>query len=384
MGAGSLRCSELDRVLSCPGSLTLVPRVAPRAGLEGAEGTALHFIAHKRMVDELKAIAPADFPEPVMPLTIRFSEWIANHYFNLVQDTVPADWSLQVECALDYQFPRFSLTGHIDCVAISPDGSEAIGFDLKTGYDPVDVAEQNWQIMGYACLLLLNYDGLRKVTFYICQPRNDEDEGNQRVSKVVVEGALLSAAPATLERHINTTLDQPMQLDSGKKQCRWCPVGLQCPALQKEQELMKHTLTVEEVERVKASPDDALLGDWIISMRTLRQPTEDAEELIKERLAANGYVDAGNGTRITVKTTGGSYTFPDKAAYYSALSEVCPDAAKRAKALKFSVTETRDLIAEVMQIPKTGKSAVTAQSVFDARFRPLVEQGERKVLQFSQ
>ncbi len=31
-----------------------------------------------------------------------------------------------------------------------------------------------------------------------------------------------------------------------------------------------------------------------------------------------------------------------------------------------------------------GKGAVTATSIFDASLRPLVEQGERKLLQFSQ
>lgn len=379
-----LRCSELDRVLSCPGSATLVPLVTPRKGEEGSEGTALHFLAHDQMIRDLSAIGPVPWEKPPMPASVRFSHWISDYYFNFVKETAPADWSLQVELAIADDWPEFTLSGHIDAVAISPDATEAIGFDLKTGYDPVDAADENEQILGYAVLLLRAWPTLRKITFHVVQPRNDEDEGYQRVSSVVLEGALLENAPDSLAARISAALAANMQLESSRKQCRWCSVQLQCPALQKELEFMKHSLTPEELARVKAQPDDATLGDWIISMRTLRQPTDDAEALVKERIAANGAVDAGCGTRITMKIQGGSYSYPDKPAFYRALTELVPDADARARALKFSVTETREVIADVMGIPKTGKKApVTAEGVFDAKLRPLVVQGERKVLQFS-
>jgi hypothetical protein len=36
-----------------------------------------------------------------------------------------------------------------------------------------------------------------------------------------------------------------------------------------------------------------------------------------------------------------------------------------------------------MDVPKTGKAAVTAQSEFDRRFRPHLDQGTKKTLIFS-
>ena len=228
------------------------------------------------------------------------------------------------------------------------------------------------------------YPSLTQICAYLIQPRNDEDEGYERSSGVVFKGELLEKAAASLEARINAVLDRPMALESSKKACRWCSVGIQCPALQKELSNMKHTLTAAELSRVKAVPDDAVLGDWIIQARTLRQPTEDAEEMIKERIAKTGYVDAGVGTRITMKIQGGSYEFPDKPAFYAALARLIPDPAKRAQALKFSVTESKNLIAEVRGIPKTSKAGVSAASVFDQELRPLCVQGERRVLQFSQ
>jgi hypothetical protein len=378
----NIRCSELSRVLSCSGSMTLVPRVSPRKGEEGLEGSALHFLAHQKLKDTMGAVGDIG-QTPEIPKSVRFSSWIADYYVGVIRDIVPPDWSLECEVTMAHDFPQFTLTGHADDVAISPDATEAILFDLKTGYDPQDAADENDQLLGYAVLLLQAYPALRKITAYLVQPRNDEDEGHQRVSSVVIEGDVLASATASLEARVNAALAAPMLLNSGKKQCRWCPCGIQCPALQKELQLMEHTLTPEEIARVGKEPNDAQLGDWIISARTLRQPTEDAEALIKERILAAGFVDAGVGTRITMKIQGGSYSFPDKLAFYRLLLEDFPDAEMLAKILKFSVSETRDLLAERYGCPKTGKAAVTGTSLFDARYRPLVEQGERKLLQFT-
>ncbi len=376
-----LRCSELDRVLSCPGSLTLNAIVQKRQGEEGTEGTYLHWLAHSKLMAECGAHGDIG-PQPQTPPGIQLNAWIAEYYLRSVRETVPPDWSLECEVTMEHDFSGFTLTGHADDVAISPDGTEAMLFDLKTGYDPTDQADENTQLLGYSVLLLMAYPTLKKITAYLVQPRNDEDEGFQRVSSVVIDGAVLANAATWLEAQINAALAQPTELNSGRRQCRWCSVSVQCPALQAELQLMKHTLTPEELARIKAVPDDAQLGDWVISARTLRQPTEDAEGMLKTRIEAKGYVDAGVGTRITMKIQGGSYSFPDKPAFYAALTELVPDAATRAKALKFSVTETRDLIAEVMGVPKSGKAPVTATGVFDAKFRPLVVQGERRLLQF--
>jgi hypothetical protein len=378
----ALRCSELDRILACPGSLTLNAIVAKRQGDEGDMGTFLHWLAHSKL--KLESGARGHIGEqPAMPPGIELNAWIADFYVRTVRELIPAHWSLESELDLAHDFTRFTLTGHPDDVGINMDVTEAIVTDLKSGYDPVDPADENEQVLGYAVLLKTAYPTLRRITGYIVQPRNDEDEGFARVSPpMVLEGDELEAAVAGFERRVNAALDRPMELESSKKACRWCSVGIQCPALQKELQLMKHTLTPAELARIKATPDDGLLGDWVIQARTLRQPTEDAEEMLKERVSANGYVDAGVGTRITMKIQGGSYEFPDKPAFYAKLSELVPDAEERAKVLKFSMTEAKNVIADTRGIPKTSRNGVSGQSVVDAELRPLVIQGERRVLQF--
>lgn len=393
-----LRCSELDRILACPGSMTLNAIVAHRQGDEGAEGTCLHHMAHSRMVSELGATGDPG-PTPVIPASLPFSVWLADYYYNFVYENTPGDWSLEVECALAFKFSEamlppdgkipegvkqsgFVLSGHIDAVAISPDATEAIGFDLKTGYDPVDVAEQNYQVLGYAVLLTRAYPTLRKITFHIVQPRNDEDEGFQRVSSVTIEGGVLESAPTSLENQINAALANSMHVSTSPRACKWCSAAIQCPAQIELRRKMNATLTPEMLQRIKSDLDDATLGDWIISGRVLNRPLEDANKLADERIAANGQLIAGDGTQITIKEEKGSYTFPDPGAFYQATREIITDDAKYAATVKPSITKLKDAIAEAMSLPKTSKKGASAASVFDDRFRPLVVQGVRKIKVF--
>lgn len=393
----TIRCSELDRRLLCPGSGTLEPLVSkPPTGQEASDGTQIH----DEIATTLLAVAAASMKgstaDDVLFLgdsKLNFNlKWIVDYCVREVHDRVPPDWSLLTEEAYAYEFERFILSGHIDCLALSPDGTEAIGFDWKTGYIPVDAAEYNEQVLGYICLIRRAYPKLDKVTFHIVQPRNDEDEGFERVSKLVAvvnpfsdDEYDLDRITESLERRVNHALENSLVLNSGRTQCRWCPVGIQCPVKQLELQQMKLTLTPEMIAKVKAEPDDALLGDVVITARSLEKPIEDATGLLKERIIKNGFVDAGVGTRITIKQENGSYKVPDKPKFFRELRTLIPNEDQLANALSFSMTSAKEGIATAMNIPKSGKKApVTAEGVFDAKLRPLVEQGVRLKFVFSQ
>lgn len=376
-----IRASSLDRVLACNGSLVLVPLVAPREGEEATEGTALHWIGHAKLKQDAGAAGEIG-PAPAMPASLSFSAWIAEYYTRFVLETVPPDWSLECEVGLSYMWDQFNLSGHIDCLALNADATEAIGFDLKTGYDPVDAADMNEQVLGYCCLLLRAYPTLRKITFWIVQPRNDEDEGFQRCSSVTVEGGVLESVPVSLENRLNAALANRMEVSTSMRACKWCPAAPQCPAATALRELMKATLTPEYLAAVKATPDDAALADWVIAGRTLNRPIEDAEKMLKARIKAAGFVDAGQGVRITIKEEGGSYSFPDPVGFYHATRRIIQDDAKYAETVKPSVTKTKEMIAAVTGLPKTAKVGESAASVFDAQLKPLVVQGVRERMVF--
>lgn len=389
MNLPKIRCSDLDRILACPGSMLLTAMVAPRQGDESLEGTALHHAAAVRIVRDLGGTAPDGLPDPDPNWpSLAVSKWIADYYVRHVAENVPDGWSLEVEVPLSYQFDGFILSGHIDCLAISPDGREAMGWDLKTGYDPVDEAEQNWQVVGYMVALHRAYPSLTKCTFYVVQPRNDEDEGFQRVSKVLIEddkhadaGDALAAASAGLANRIRQAIANDHELNTGRPQCRWCAAATQCPALRADLETMKLTLTPDHLAAIKHTPDDATLADWVLSSKTLARPMEDAEAMAKERIAANGSIAAHDGTQISVKTTRGAYTCHDRPGLWNAIKELLPEE-KMALAAKFSMTELRAQVAEVLNVPLGGRSPNSATNIVEAKTAAFQVQGERKLFVF--
>lgn len=394
MGMVAFRCSELDRVLTCNGSITLSRMVAPRVGDEGLEGSALHLESARRIITELGGEAPDGLPEwsPLFP-SLNFSRWISDYYVRHVRENAPSDWSLEVEMELAYEFefrvpllmrhPEtgradpvwvFELSGHPDACAISPDGTKAKGWDLKTGYDPVDEAEQNWQMLGYIALLKRAYPSLQEITFYIVQPRNDEDEGYQRVSEVTVTD--LDGAVETLRAALEKAAHNRLEVNSGRIQCKWCPASAQCPASIADRDFMKMTLTEEALKKIKTLPDDATLADWVIAAKTLARPMEDAAALAEERIAKNGPITAHDGTEIAIKKTAGSYEIIDRERLWKTMKGLLPEE-KLMGCAKWSFGAARDAIADHMNIPKTGKAPTTALKIFDDQIRPCLKQGER-------
>lgn len=378
----TVRCSSLDRILACPGSMALTARVAPSSGAAAEEGTFLHWSAHDRMKRELGARGELG-AQPHRPKSVDFSQWVADYYYRTVSDTVPEGYALEVEVELVYDFARFTLSGHIDALAVSPDGKEAIGFDLKTGYDPVDSADNNEQLFGYICCLLMAYPPLEHVTFYIVQPRNNEDDGYERVSKVEILGIQNNAAIAGFEARVNAALDDDRSLVTGVKQCKWCAAASQCPAMLAERDLMKIKLTDEALATVKDHPDDTQLADWTVASKILTRPMGEATDMAKDRIKEVGSLTASDGTVITTKVGPGSYSYPDPVAFFKALRVVVPRDDDLARCVSYSMTKTRDVVAEVNQIPKTSKKGMSAQTILDGHLKPLTEQGERVTLQFT-
>ncbi len=378
-----IRSSSFDRVVSCPGSITVTALVDPREGDEGHEGSYIHWAVADRLVRELGAIPPeGGLPAPDVPAGYKLpanSLWMVDWLSRHVQETVPANWSLMVEVEMSHQFPRWRNTGHADVIAISPDGTECIQIDYKTGRDPVDPADNNWQVANYLGLAKLEWPSLRRGKGQIAQPRVSEEDGIERVSTVVVED--LDLLVATLDDEICKALDQPMRLKTSKKACNWC-VGCSCPAIRAQQKIMELTLTPDMLAQIKRTPDDATLGEFVAIGRILSRPLDDAEKMLHERLDAQPEVVASGGTRITRVVQKGSYSWPDPLAALTAVKELLPSDASQAKVLTPSVTRLKDEIATVFSVPKSGKAATTAETIFDARLRPLVEQSDRKILKF--
>ncbi len=298
-----------------------------------------------------------------------------------VAELFPPTYALTVENYYSYEFDQFILTGHVDIDAINAEGTEWIGADEKWGYKPVDPAELNDQFLGYLVLAKRAFPKLTKASFHCLQPRNSEEDGFKRISSVELDEAGLAACVTSLEARINAALADPMTTDSGLTACAWCPVGLQCPSIKKEKS-MQATITPELLATIKATADDAQLGDFIISDRTTRRAVEDAETLLHARLDDQEKVVAGNGTVITRKIEGGQYTIVDPDGAFAAVKQVVPED-RLAHVVKYSSDRLIDEIAKAMNVPKTGKASVTGKGVFESTVRPYFEQRERRKLIFT-
>lgn len=378
-----IRCSELDRILRCPGSRPLTALVAPREGDEATEGSRIHWETAWRLVEELKAVQPeGGLPAWLTPYRLPpFSAWIPEWCVNVVKNRVPTTWALEVEVPLEWEFDRFILTGHEDVAATSPDGQESDDFDWKGGRIPVLPADCNEQVAGYLALRRLNY-GIVKARFTIGQPCNDEDDGFERLSTVTIDGAdKLDALVATLESRVNYALDHSDELESGLSQCKYCSAATQCPAIALELEAMKTRLTPEILAAIRQHPDDATLARLVMSGRTLARPIDDAEDLLKERLAVVGTI-VTDGTTITMKESSAGFKVVNPCGMFGWLRGLLTDD-QLAPALNYPGGKIKGAIAKGLGIPETGKAPTTAKSVFEGGAAAFIEPRTKKMLQFT-
>lgn len=382
-----IRCSDLPQLLNCAGSRTLKALVNRMDRGDGHEGTMIHWLTAWRLIRELGAEQPdGGLPLANVPAGYKLpsgSDWMVGWFFNHVRHNYEQDWAMTVEVAMAYEFDRFILSGHQDVNAVNRDATACRGSDWKSVNKPVPRAEENEQVLGYTALNARAYENLDYAAFDICQPRIGDEAEVPRVSTLELDKNGIQRCLSSLNDRVNAALDIAMELQTGIMQCAWCDAAIQCPAIRGDAEFMKITLTPELLAKIRKEPDDATLGDIVMTAKILDKPFDDARDIIHERLKANGEVIAGNGTRITAKTSAGSFKVIDPVGLYGAVRELIPDEAQRAKCLSFPMGRLTDGIAEAMNIPKGGKAPVTADGIAKARLHPFAEQGERTILQFN-
>ena len=357
----------------------------PRIGFDGVEGSAIHWETAWRLVRELGAYQPegglqkpGDIPAgyKINP----FAAWLVDWFFRIIKDEVPTTWAMEVESSWEWEFERFVLTGHGDVCAIAPDRSEAKSYDWKTGRIPVDAADVNWQVAGYMALIYLIY-GVSNVEFAIGQPWNSEEDGYERISRVSLEGDALARNAANLEQRINEALDDPFTLNTGMSQCKYC-VGLRCPAITALKDTMHYKLTPEALAGLKATQSDAELVDLVAECRTLTKPIEDAQDALKARLESAGQLVGSDGTVVRLKESSGGFNVVDPVGMYGWLKSTLSEEIL-AKSLSYPGGKIKDGLAKGLGIPATGKSEMTAKTVFEGGAAPFIEHKTKKQLVFA-
>lgn len=400
MSKPKVRCSSLDQLLSCPGSKTLVEALGCARSEESTayDGNYIHHEAARRLVNAHGAIPPeGGLPPPDLPENYSpppFLRWVPDWCVHRVLETAGADTAIEVESELAFEFDEFTLTGHCDASVVNADATELVFTDYKTGIVPVDAAEANWQIAGYSVLFKKQWPSLRKITGRIAQPRMAAEE---RVSEVVLEGEQLEGAAAFLEGKIKAALANPMMLETGQKQCRWCDAALRCPALEKETELMKLEITKEEIERLKAEPEAQALARIAVAKKLLEPRFKTGSELLKALMEQTGTaITMPDGTVLTLKDRAGIREITDKSEAFHRLAgyvkEVPGDPAKLEfvpglleegqvlECVKFSIPDLEAKAAEVLSLPLESEKTESGKSKIADTIGEFVQQPTRRVL----
>ncbi|MCW5548612.1 MAG: DUF2800 domain-containing protein [Opitutaceae bacterium] len=381
-----IRCSSLDRLLSCPGSFTLEALESDRldifAGPSGNEmtwrGNWCHHQAALRLVKQHGAIPPPNgLPPPVLPKLWQPSPWderTVSWYLSHLLTKIPDDHAIYVERHATLEFERFILSGHIDEYDINPEGTVFNLNDLKTGVSIVDIADENWQLLGYIVLLKSLHPRLKSGTARIFQPMADDP---------ITEGEVhdIDAVVGYLEEKINTALDNLHTLQTGYKQCRLCPAALYCPAIKEEIAAMKLTLTPETIASIKTDLPTPELAKLATAARTLKGPIDKIMESFKERVTAEGSVTLEDGTVAQIVDTPGDRVIANtQVAFEFAKNKVGEDAAWRST--KISLTKLEDELVET-GMKRTSKKSESAQSWIRDNLGHLITRPTQKTLRFS-
>lgn len=379
-----IRVSSLNWLLSCHGARTLVPIAIARNLVANEEtdvtrsGTMIHYRGAQRLiaagaVGTVETPPNADIwqPDP-------FEKFIEDYWVDTILAVTPPDWAMEVEASLEWDTPDFRLTGHLDLFAINADATEAEIDDLKAGYIPVDAADCNWQLTGYLVLLLLVYPTLRRVKLRIVQPRNNPDDGFDRVTEVMVE-INDDSVINFLKGKIKEALADPMTLETGK-QCRYCPAALICAAQEELRKEMKIQLTQGDIAAIAAASNDETLGRWARDSKILSTPMEKAKALLKARLEQSKEIVLEDGTRLFLKDGFGPRQITDVPAALDKAKRVVPEDELFGECVKFSLASFTDLVAKRLNLPKTSKKGVSAESWVSTNFESLTKREPMKTL----
>ena len=379
-----IRASQVDQFLACPASKTLQDLVPEDLDSPAAlAGRWCHAQAARLLMEQESAAGPSHLVMPEFK-TSGFHQWMVNFYLGAVRMYVEPYMALEVEGAMEWEFERFILTGHFDCLGIDPEAREAVGFDLKAGDDPVMDSDDNPQMLAYRVLLALNYPDLQTLRYLVVQPSGDPDAGYEQITGAdATEGReKLEQMAAYLEAEINRALNRGRLLNSdGWRQCRYCKAALGCPCLKKEIENMQMELTNEMVTRFQQAADIEGLYKYVEASRKTGPLFDRATAVLREEVAKMGGAELSDGTKLLVVERAGRRFITNNAAAAAKLADLPDDLYDRCYA--FRPPEIERVLAEHLRVPMKAKKGPDARKEYDSRLGDLTKQDMHRLLKIS-
>ncbi len=209
----SLRCSGLPLLFQCPQSANDDLRVSTAneaSALGSSAHEAMESVVYGRSVDTAGIARRWSVDEDELGVMVHFGRkaWA---------ELAPSFPDPETEMAVEVSVPPFEMTGHIDLVSVSSDGSRASILDYKTGRIDGDYFHQ---LAGYAACLILGQD-FEHVTASVVWLR-DQDVETYVFTVQDVEAWML--------RLISVLSQRTGEYRTGSH-CAYCPRSHSCPAV---------------------------------------------------------------------------------------------------------------------------------------------------------
>lgn len=281
--------STASRVIHCPGSVRLCSKMPPRPSSEYAdEGTLLHDVISEVLSKEV------DFPIGRKYNDIVLTEELVSEKLEpalgLFDQVDPAfEMKFQVESRVDFGDLLPGVFGSADLIGRL--GNTAIVLDWKFGSGVPVPAEENYQLMFYACAARRTestkwaFDGADEIELIIIQPPSIKRWKTTFERLDQFEQELVAAVKAA------GADDAPLK--SGTH-CRWCAAKPVCPvltgAVDRARKVALDNLPASQIaDYLTIAP---LLEQWVKDLRALA-----AEMLENDKPVPGWKLVAGRATR---------------------------------------------------------------------------------------
>ena len=217
----------------------------------------------------------------------------------------------------------------------------------------MDPADCNWQLAGYAALLRVTVPTVQRVKLVIVQPRNNPDEGYERVSEADVDFGAADVS-GLIEQELNAVLDDPFTFCTAKKACAYCPFPLSCPATKALKKAMKVTITQQAFDEIAETPTLEQLAEWARDGKIIEKATESAREKLKDGLK-DQTITLEDGTRVYLKDAKTPRACTNVTTLRTRVGVVVTDEVKLNACFSPSFGEIEKTVAKTLGIPAESK-----------------------------
>ena len=300
--------SSMERYHACGASLALERMLRERGELPRDEdneaashGRMIHSIAASLMLPGRKDL------EVKNPAESAVSE--AQEYVDRAREVAIRTWGDDegAQCIVEERMfltagvdARFIATGQADVIWVR--GKEAIVIDYKTGWNPLKLAGDSWQLRLYAAMVHQKFGSTSVRIVYIHRKEFHSEE-------ILDKGDLETLARLVFPGMVGDIDQNPFrrEFNPEPEACRYCPCQLKCPALNAQYMLLEP----------KARVDDAFLpaltNFQLEEMKNAMEALKGFEKALEnemtnraqnDQFAFNSYEIASGRGRRTVENAG--------------------------------------------------------------------------------